>query len=111
MTITREQADQLAATYLDEHEIAAYDFESPLPLHDDRHDQTLVITRVAEHDVGWVYFYDSSKHVESGDLRYALVGNAPLIVDKTDGKLYITGTAHPIEYYLDLHRKGVRTIA
>jgi len=107
----RQHADQLVTTYLDEHEIAAFDFESPLPRHEDHRDQKLVIVRVDEHDFGWLYFYDSSRHVESGDVRYALVGNAPLIVDKNDGKLYITGTAHPIEHYLDEYRRGVRTNA
>ena len=108
---TRQDADRLITTYLDDHEIASYDFESPLPLHDDHHDQTLVVVRVDEHEFGWVYFYDGSRHVETGDARYALVGNAPLIVDKNDGKLYITGTAHPIAHYLELFRRGVKTKA
>lgn len=108
---TREHADHLVATYLDDHEIARYDFESPLPLHDDHHDQKLVVVRVDEHDFGWLYFYDGSKHAETGDVGYALVGNAPLIVDRNDGKLYVTGTAHPLEHYLELYRRGVRTSA
>jgi hypothetical protein len=108
---TRDHADQLVAMYLDDHEIAAYDFGSPLPLHDDHHDQKLVVVRVDEHDFGWVYFYDSSKHVNTGDMGFALVGNAPLIVDRNDGKLYVTGSAHPIEHYLELHRRGIRTKA
>jgi hypothetical protein len=36
---------------------------------------------------------------------------ATSIVDKADGKLYITGTAHPIEHYLEEHRLGHRTLA
>lgn len=106
---TRQHADQMVATYLDEHEIASYDFGSPLPRHDDRHDQELVVVRVDEHEFGWLYFYDSSKHVETGNVSYALVGNAPLIVDRNDGKLYITGTAHPVEHYLELFRRGIKT--
>ena len=108
---TRQHADQLVATYLEEHEIATFDFESPLPRHEDRHTQRLVVAKVEEHDFGWLYFYDSATHVESGKISDALVGNAPLIVDKVDGKLYITGTAHPIEYYLQEYRRGVRTSA
>jgi hypothetical protein len=108
---TRQHADKLVTTYLDEHEIAAYDFESPLPRHEDHHDQTLVVVRVDEHDFGWLYFYDGSKHVETGDASYALVGNAPLIVDKNDGNLYVTGTTHPVEYYLELYRRGIKTYA
>jgi hypothetical protein len=84
---TRQHADQVVTTYLDEHEIATIDFESPLPRHDARHIQKLVIVRVDEHDFGWVYFYDGSAHVVTGKVSDALVGNAPLIVDKVDGKL------------------------
>ena len=109
--ITRQQADQVVATWLDEHEIATIDFESPLPRHDERHIQKLVVVRVDEHDFGWVYFYDGSLHVETGNVSDALVGNAPLIVDRADGKLYIAGTAHPIEHYLQEFRRGNRTSA
>jgi hypothetical protein len=108
---TREHADQVVATYLDQFEIATCDFESPLPLHDAGHTQKLVVARVEEHDFGWLYFYDSSAHVETGRPSDAVIGNAPLIVDKADGKLYITGTAHPIEHYLDEYRRGIRTRA
>jgi hypothetical protein len=108
---TRQHADQVVAAYLDEHEIATFDFESPLPRHEDRHVQKLVVVRVDEHDFGWVYFYDGSAHANTGNVRDAVVGAAPLIVDKTDGKLYITGTAHPIDHYLREYRLGHRTIA
>jgi hypothetical protein len=109
--ITRQQADQVVAVWLEEHEIATIDFESPLPRHDERHVQKLVVVRVDEHDFGWVFFYDGSIHVETGNTSDAVVGNAPLIVDKADGKLYITGTTQPIEHYLQEFRRGNRTIA
>lgn len=107
----REHADKVVATYLDEHEIATFDFDSPLPLHEDRHTQKLVIVRVDEHDFGWVFFYDGSQHAQTHSIADAVVGNAPLIVDRVDGKLYITGTAHPIEHYLAEYRRGIRTSA
>lgn len=109
--ITRQEADKVVASWLDDHEIAAIDFESALPRHDERHVQKLVVVRVDEHEFGWVYFYDGSEHVASGNLSDAVSGNAPLIVDKADGKLYITGTAFPIEHYLQEFRRGNRTIA
>ena len=105
---TRQHADQVVSTYLDEHEIATFDFDSPLPLHEDRHIQKLVVVRVDEHDFGWVYFYDGSRHVETGNLEDAITGNAPLIVDRNDGKLYMTGTAHPVGHYLEEYRRGQR---
>jgi hypothetical protein len=105
---TREHADKLVAAYLDDHEIATLDFESPLPRHDAQHLQKLVVVRVDEHDFGWVYFYDGSAHVETGKISDAVVGNAPLIVDRLDGRLYLTGTGHPIGHYLQEHRSGIR---
>jgi hypothetical protein len=107
----RQHADQLVATFLEEHEIASFDFDSPLPQHEDPHVQKLVVVRVDEHDFGWLYFYDGSKHAETGNPQDSLVGNAPLIVDRTDGKLYVTGTIHPIDHYLQEYRRGVRTPA
>jgi hypothetical protein len=109
--ITRQQADLIAAEWLDSHEVAAIDFESPLPRHDERRVQKLVVVRVDEHDFGWVYFYDGSLHLETGSVSDAVAGNAPLIVDKTDGGLYITGTARPLEHYLAEFRRGNRTRA
>ena len=108
---TREHADRVVAQYLDEHEIATLDFDSPLPLHDPHHVEKLVVVRVDEHDFGWVYFYDGATHAKSRQPADAVVGNAPLIVDKLDGKLYIIGTAHPLEHYLQEYRRGVRTHA
>jgi hypothetical protein len=108
---TRQHADQVIATFLEEHEIASFDFESPLPQHEDRHVQKLVVVRVDEHDFGWLYFYDGSVHAQTGKPSDALVGNAPLIVDRADGKLYVTGTTHPIEHYLQEYRRGIRTPA
>jgi len=105
---TRQHADQVVAEWLEGHEIAAIDFGSALPRHDEHHVQKLVVVRVDEHDFGWVYFYDGSIHIETGNVSDAVAGNAPLIVDRTDGKLYVTGTARPIEHYLEEFRRGNR---
>jgi hypothetical protein len=109
--LNRQQADQLVAAWLEQHEIATIDFESPLPRHDELHVQKLVVVRVDEHDFGWVYFYDGSSHVQTRKESDALVGNAPLIVDKVDGRLYIAGTARPIDHYLEEFRRGIRKLA
>lgn len=106
--ITRQLADNVVSTWLDQHEILSIDFESPLPHHDAHHVQRLVVVRVDEHDFGWVYFYDGSRQVETGKLGDAIAGNAPLIVDRSDGKLYITGTAHPVDHYIQEFRLGNR---
>jgi Immunity protein 35 len=60
----------------------------------------LVDQETIERDFGWVFFYDSKKRLETGNLRAAILGNAPIVVTKIDGKIHETGTAHPPEYYL-----------
>lgn len=49
---------------------------------------------------GWVFFFQSRRFVETGDLSSALVGNAPLIVEQRSGRLLHTGTAYPTDFYL-----------
>jgi hypothetical protein len=53
-----------------------------------------------ECDFGWVFFWQSQRFLKSGDFSNQLAGNAPLMVDRRDGALHVTGTAHPIEYYI-----------
>ena len=52
-------------------------------------------------DFGWVFFYQSKKYLNSGDGSHALAGNAPIIVSRRDGRLHETGTAEPIEAYIE----------
>lgn len=49
---------------------------------------------------GWVFFYQSKKYIETGDIGEMLAGNAPYIVNKKNGQLHVTGTAEDIEYYI-----------
>ena len=58
-----------------------------------------------ERAFGWVFFWDSRKHRETGDFIDSLAGNAPFIVDRRDGSLHETGTACPIEDYLEEYQK------
>ena len=45
--------------------------------------QELVITSVTEHPYCWVVTYNTKRFGETGEKRYALAGNGPLIVNKT----------------------------
>lgn len=53
-----------------------------------------------ERPFGWVFFYNSKQFLETRDISQALVGNAPLIVDRADGSVHVTGTAEPTEHYI-----------
>ena len=61
--------------------------------------------KTIEKAFGWVYFYNSKEFVDSKDTRHLLAGNAPLIVDRFSGKLQETGTAHPIDFYIEEYER------
>ena len=58
-----------------------------------------------EEDSFWVFFYNSRQYVETGDFRHMMAGNAPLVVTKEDGTVHPTGTALPLETYLERFRQ------
>jgi len=49
---------------------------------------------------GWVVFYTSEKWLATGDFRYAIAGNGPIVVLKDSGEMIPLGTARPVEDYL-----------
>lgn len=58
-----------------------------------------------EDDFGWVFFYNTKEHIETGDIYYALGGNAPIIVTRQEGGVYYTGTSYDVEYYIEEFKK------
>ena len=58
-----------------------------------------------EKGFGWVFFYNSRNFVETNEFSYCLGGNAPIIVNKFDASLQITGTAREAEYYIAEYEK------
>ena len=113
MHIDHDKAREIVAQRLRKDEEEMNSFGSALPEFKNRSKVHLIILddETQEHEFGWVFFYDSREHIESGDDREMLAGNAPYIVDKTDGRLYVTGTAHQLEHYLDEFQRGNRTPA
>ena len=51
-------------------------------------------------DYGWVFFYNSARYLETGDVRFALARNGPLVVMKATGEVLPLDTARPVEHYL-----------
>lgn len=62
-----------------------------------------------ERDFGWVFFYESKRYLESGNVKDRLVGNSPFIVLREDGNVRVLGTAHPIGWYIETFEKTGRT--
>jgi len=86
--MTKDEARTLAIAYIKSKETEA------------GCDLVLLDSKTSERDFGWVFFYDSKQHVETGEFRYALAGNAPIVVTRAEGELHETGTALPLDHYL-----------
>jgi hypothetical protein len=68
-------------------------------------DLIIVDEHTIERSWGWVFFYNSRVYLETRDVRYAIAGNAPLIVNRLTGEVKVTGTARPTaDYILDYER-------
>lgn len=63
-------------------------------------DVILIENKTIEKDYYWVFFYNSKRYIETGNMSYTLAGNGPIIIDKIYGGIYKTGTAHLVDYYL-----------
>jgi hypothetical protein len=61
-----------------------------------------------EKDFGWGFFYDSQKHIETGEFKYMIAGNAPIIVNRFDSSLHFTGTAYETEHYIKKYEESLK---
>jgi len=59
-----------------------------------------------EKPYGYVFFFDSIKFLETRDYKYAILGNAPFLVENETGKIIEFGTAHETEYYINEYEAG-----
>ncbi len=94
--ITREEAKARV-----EQELAAS--------HDGMTEHTLLVRNDAtiEKPWGWVFFYNTQRFIETGDIIHALAGNAPYLVERATGRVLATGTAYPTaDYIANYERTG-----
>jgi hypothetical protein len=61
-----------------------------------------------EKDYGWIFLYDSRQHIETNDDKYEILGNGPVLVQKSDGGVRRFGTARPIEYYIAEYERQLK---
>lgn len=66
-------------------------------------DVVLLEDLTLERDFGWVFFFGPT------DVSLVVAGNAPFIVDRSDGSSHVTGTAYPTELYLESYARVRRT--
>ena len=58
------------------------------------------ICSVTDKPYGWVFYYQTKSQVPN-DVSAFMAGNAPIIFDRIDGEIRVTGTAHETEHYLN----------
>ena len=61
----------------------------------------LIENPILSGDYGWVFGYNSAEYLRTKSLSSALAGNAPILVEKETGNVVTTGTARPLESYID----------
>lgn len=93
--LDQQEARELAEQWLAAHPVASGEGLVEL---------CLLTEATIKAEFGWVFSYTTKLHIETGEFSDALVGNAPLIVDKQDGKVHATGTAHALEHYIEQYR-------
>lgn len=94
MGVDRDEALQLARAWLERQEIYP-------------DDKIILDGPPKETEFGWVFFYNSEHYLKTGDVGYALAGNAPIVVMKSTGEVRGTGSAEPLEANLDKIRASL----
>ena len=54
----------------------------------------IIDSETVEKPYGWIFFYNSRRYVESGELVYALVGQGPVVVVAETGEVIELGSAY-----------------
>ena len=91
------------ATVRDARRLVEDELQRLAPLPDD--EWMVLAQETIEKPWGWVFFYTSRKFHETGEFRYAIAGNAPFIVEKQSGRVLVTGTAKPVQHYIDNYER------
>jgi hypothetical protein len=63
-------------------------------------DLVLLYENTLEFELGWVFFYQAKEYTETKDITKMISDNAPIIIDRKDGSMHVTGTDSPIEKYI-----------
>jgi immunity protein 35 of polymorphic toxin system len=54
---------------------------------------------------GWIFPSTSKKFYETGDMRYAVVGNCPLFISKLNGEIAMYSTGYSLESMIEIHEE------
>lgn len=66
-----------------------------------------IITKVVEHEWGWVFSWNNRRAFEgSREARDLYAGGGPYLVDRRTGAVAMAGSGQSVEHYIDLWRRG-----
>ncbi len=70
--------------------------------HDVDRSKIIIDDYTIERENCFVFFYDSKEFLKTGRFEDRLAGNAPILIDRRTGECFPTGTAYPVEHYIEL---------
>ncbi len=74
---------------------------------DSDHQVVVCEEHTVERDLVFAFIYNSKKYVETGNRRFRLCGNGPIIVSRRTGVAEVCGTTRsPLEYIDDYERRA-----
>jgi len=91
MELTTEQAKEVA-----QYAIAKAGWEGC--------DAVVVDKYTQEFDVGWVFYYQSARFLETGEFDFSLVGNSPIFVSRVGGYSTFISYHRPIVESIEAFR-------
>jgi hypothetical protein len=54
----------------------------------------------------WIFFYNTRRYLETGDIIYRLAGNGPVFVNKETGEVQFYGSRPPLEVIIRNYEKS-----
>jgi len=60
----------------------------------------IIDSETIEKPYGWIFYYDSRRYLETGDIRYKIFGHGPVVVIAATGEIIELGSARPSEEFI-----------
>ncbi|HMZ47475.1 MAG TPA: YrhB domain-containing protein [Flavobacteriales bacterium] len=78
-------------TFEQARDIALAELARALP----KYDFVLLDDETVTMPYGWIFWYNTRKYLETGDIMASTPGNAPFVVERSDGRIHYLPTGVP----------------
>jgi transcription termination factor Rho len=69
-------------------------------------DSLIIIDELTiEKEYAWIFSYTSKRYWETNDMKYAIAGNAPIFISKSDGRIAKYRTGLSVDGMIDEHEE------